>query len=515
MTRIRWSLREEVASLLAEGELPLAPAAVVKGAPHRTVYRVVAGGLDVHVKHYRADRRERWRELFRPSKARAEHDLGRAVARRGVPTLEVLGYGEGDGESFLITRTLPGAVSLLDHLGGELPPRERQALARAVGRLLAAAHRAGACHHDLHPGNVLLNHTPTGPALYLIDLHAVRLGAPLSWPASRDNLVLLERWAAPRLGQADRRRVWKAYLAARPELGVPERGGAAEVQACAARSALRFNRQLDRRCLGGNRHYRAIPGGYAVAELAELPAGPAAEARVLKHSPSSTVAVLTAAGRAVVYKRLPGGWGDRLASLFRDPPALRSYRMGHALRLRGVPTPRPLAVWHARGDGHLLTDLLPDAVELLEYARTVSDGARRRAVIADAADAVRHLHARGASHRDLKAANLLVSRRDWVMGQRGVEETAGRRERVWLIDLVGVRLIDRVPRARRVRDLGRLYVSFHAEPAVSRTERLRFLRRYLGREGDKGEEWKRWWREVEQAGRAKIDRNVRRGRVVG
>ena len=51
-----------------------------------------------------------------------------------------------------------------------------------------------------------------------IDLHAVRLGRPLGWPAARDNLVLLDRWFALRFGSTDRRRCCRAYCQARADL---------------------------------------------------------------------------------------------------------------------------------------------------------------------------------------------------------------------------------------------------------------------------------------------------------
>ena len=72
---------------------------------------------------------------------------------------------------------------------------------------------------------------------------------------------------------------------------------------------------------------------------------------VLKDSPSSTVIEfdLPVGGvtRRVIYKRFAvTRWTDPWAALFRPAPALRSYVMGHGMRLRGLPTPRPLAVWH-------------------------------------------------------------------------------------------------------------------------------------------------------------------------
>jgi len=118
------------------------------------------------------------------------------------------------------------------------------------------------------------------------------------------------------------------------------------------------------------------------------------------------------------------------------------------------------------------------------------------------------------SHRDLKSVNVLV-----------VRDSSGRQEassepldhwpltssRVWLIDLVGVRR-HRLGRRRKVQNLARLHASFVAEPALTRTDKLRFLCIYLacGLHGRAG--WKAWWRAIDRATRAKVAQNARNGR---
>ena len=97
------------------------------------------------------------------------------------------------------------------------------------------------------------------------------------------------------------------------------------------------------------------------------------------------------------------------------------------------------------------------------------------------------LHQRRLSHRDLKAANLLVRR-----------EPSGALT-LWFIDLVGVVRHRRLGRSRRVQNLARLHTSFRNHPAITRTDKLRFLRTYLrwGLRGKHG--WKAWWRLIEAA----------------
>ncbi|HEY7313099.1 MAG TPA: lipopolysaccharide kinase InaA family protein [Gemmataceae bacterium] len=565
---VRWQIRPGLEHLFGPDGLRLnewlttGQARMVKHGPHRTVYHVVLPGLSFYLKHNRlADRRAWLRELVRPSKARVEYNHALAVAARHIPTIEPLAIGEtrrgaGPPCSFLITRTLPETRSLTSFLENTLPQwphprrtRMRQRLAAALGQLLAHMHDAGIAHHDLHPGNLLLRlDGDDHPELFLIDLHALRLGAPLSWRARRANLIVLNRWFMLRSERTDRLRFWFAYCSAqragRPRSGArasrpltKHRAAIAELERGTLASNLRFWRGLDRRCRGVNRHFRRVRGpdvaGHVVTDLAPealapLLADPDAvferpDAVVLKQSRSSAVVEFDLPGpdgpRRVVCKRFAvTRWSDPWTALFRPTPALRSYVMGHGLRLRCLPTPRPLAVWHRyrRGlphEGYLLTEKAPDALDLLRFLNHLDslpadDGrAVLRRLIDQLARLIATLHQRLLSHRDLKAANLLIG---------GVSTLArGGETSICFIDLVGVRRMRKLRRCRRVQNLARLNASFHNRPALTRTDRLRFLRVYLrwGLRGRIG--WKRWWRQIEEATANKINRNLRKGRPLG
>jgi tRNA A-37 threonylcarbamoyl transferase component Bud32 len=562
-------------------------ASVVKEGPHRTVYRILLRKLDFHLKHYRlTSRRGRLQALVRPSKARRECERALTVAARQVPTLTPFAVGEigllgGPGGSFLATYTLRDTQPLsefLEHFG-DLPParrtRLRQRLAVALGRLLAQMHHAGITQSDLHPGNLLLRlEADDTPRLFLIDLHTVHLGPPLSWPAARANLVVMNRWFMLRAERSDRRRFFHAYSEAVREIargeGVEGWGAEAgppctftsprhqvtttvkDLERRTLASNLRFWRQHDRRCLGQNRYFQRLRSslviGHAVADLdpnalAPLLADPDAPFRrsdvtILKDSPTSNVVEFDLPGskglHRVIYKRFPvASWTDPWVALVRSTPALRSYVLGHGLRLRCLPTPRPLAVWHHRRkgllhEGYLLTEKVPDALDLVAFVASLDALPARerrlalRRLIDQVARLVGTLHHRHLSHRDLKAANLLVSTEQWFASGRGTKER-GRGPgpvspgamQVWFIDLVGVRRHFKLRRHRRLQNLARLHASFHCHPALTRTDKLRFLRLYLrwGLRGRIG--WKRWWRQLEEATKTKVERNLRNGRPLG
>jgi hypothetical protein len=239
---------------------------------------------------------------------------------------------------------------------------------------------------------------------------------------------------------------------------------------------------------------------------------------LLKASRSSTVAEfdLPVGGqlRSVIYKRFRvTSWSDPWAALVRRSPALRSWVHGHGLRERLLPTPRPLAVLHRRRrglcyEGYLLTEKVENALDLRAFVADLASRppaerrTRLRRCIDDVAGLVRELHHRRLLHRDLKAANLLVT-----PGQSPANPAP-----ISLIDLVGVTRPIKVRRQQRVRNLARLHASFHQHPGLTRTDKLRFLRVYLQWGLFGRERWKCWWRRIDSATQAKVRRNARNGR---
>ena len=517
---------------------------VIKSAAHRTVWRSLLPQGSVYIKYYPlSDLRARVRQQLRPSKARTEATMALALAARGVPTITPLAIGEtAGGASYLVTLALEDTRTLREFIENDLPklsPRERthvrRQLARALAMLLARMHDAGVQHADLHAGNVLVRWKPEAQAmdtshpslalrasmdvrLFLIDLHAVRLGPPLDWPASRDNLVMLNRWFVQRSSRTDRVRFWVEYTRRRvpcfrgPDSAsdrterpagprkhaTPTRHRALELEVLTWNSCLAFWRKRDARCLGTNRYfYRLSHAGsraWAVRDvpvdlLTRLLADPdqpfAQPVKLLKHSRSSTVAeielVIDGRPRRLIWKRfMVTKWSDPWLHLSRPTPALRSWINGHRLLESGLPTARPLAVVHRHHFGlprecYLLTEQLPDTVDLHAHIAGMS-WERRRVLVDRLARLLRELHRRQLSHRDLKAANLLV----------------GHDGQLFLIDLVGLERWRKLPRSRQVQNLARLHASFHLHPHVSRTDKLRLLRSYLAWGLHGKASWKDW-----------------------
>jgi tRNA A-37 threonylcarbamoyl transferase component Bud32 len=602
---LRWRVTPECRDRLFGPEglrlqewLAAGQAVLVKRGPHRQVYRVNLPGLSFYLKHNRVRDVRTWvRQLVRPSKAAMEFRGAVAVAARGVPTVTPLGLAERGGgwgprDSFLLIRTLEDTEPLSTFIEHTLTALERDRrfrvslrLAKELGHFIAQVHDAGILHDDLHAGNILVRlASDDRPRLFLIDLHAVKIGTRLSWKASQANLVVLSHWFMIHASRTDRLRFWLAYFQARQRSKIEDRESRIEGEArfddreatmeegdqiCVDpqssildlrsssdprsslplardleerswKSTLRLWKTRERRYLSWNRSFKPARSstvrGHVVRDLdravvAELLADPDApfrrpELKVLKDSCSSIVAefALSLGGvtRPVVYKRFQvKAWTEPLAAWVRRSPALRSWIFGHGLSERGLPTPRPLAVLHRRRhglsfEGYLLTEKIDDALELHDFVTSLDSlpsherGILLRRSIEQVGRLVRDLHLRQLSHRDLKAANILV-----VSHESSSLATIHRSPSVWLVDLVGVRRHRRLSRRRRVRNLARLHASFYHSPSLTRTDKLRFLRMYLqwglfGRDG-----WKRWWREIEVATRAKIARNARLRRPLG
>jgi tRNA A-37 threonylcarbamoyl transferase component Bud32 len=525
---LRWALTPASGTALSEadvdldGHLKAGRVTTVKHGQHRTVYRVaLPKGEIVYWKHCRLNGpRAWWRDFFRGPKAKLEFDRLRALHSRGVATIEPLAWARFRGRwprgSFLITQALEGTVPLDHYLIHHPPatPEDRRKLTATLAGYVAGLHAAGVTHPDLHPGNLLIRTRDGAIEFFLIDVHDIELGPPLGPAARSRNLALLNRWFQLRTTRADRLRFWRAYAGAG---SLDEE--ARRVEAETDRSVAGLWASRDSRCLRENRHFRRIRGagvtGMAVRDFdAEVAAGFAADpdapfarpvAGLLKSSQSATVCVISVptpdGPRPMVYKRFRVTHRtDYLAAVFRPPPALRSWKNGHALIDRGLPTPRPWLVLHRRGFGlsgvgYLLCDLVPDARNLHDAVREANAGERAR-LADELARWIRLMHERGVSHRDLKAANILV-RPD------GACE---------FIDLVGVRTRRRVPDDVRARDLARLNASFVASAHVTWRARVRFLQTYLLR-GLRGRgDWKDWWRRVARATEAKVRQNEQRNR---
>ncbi|MCX7701682.1 MAG: lipopolysaccharide kinase InaA family protein [Gemmataceae bacterium] len=519
----------DIASAIEEGHWRES-ARLVKRGSGRSVFRMNLQGLDFHLKlfHARPGILGRLAQAVRGPAARREHLrlCDAASYHLGVP--RSLGFGVvDDGSSYLLTETCCDSLSLQQYLESRSwdDPGQRQKLCRDLGRFLAKVHVAGLRHDDLHPGNILVQLQADGTRRFLLlDLGAARWGVPLSRRETIRNLALLNRWFVLRTHRTDRRRCWGAYVAERARLQPdwqPTPTMPAQIEAQADAGNHRLWKKWAYRCLRSNRRFEhhSVPSGevFRVSDFPWLeevsawcgPTPPITAKAVLKHSPSSWVAVLdlgTAGGRrAVIVKWMRGrGRWRRILDAVMPSPDRRAWMNGHRLRDCLVPTPRPLLLYRS-SDGRgsiLLTDYLDRAIPLPEALFTTPPTLRRQRIEA-VARLIRTIHQRGWVHRDLKASNLL-----WNVDSAGQEIP-------WIIDLAGAWRPIRISHARRYQNLARLNASFLRSATLTRTDRLRFLRTYLAQDWAEWRNWKSWWRAIARATERKRKRNELRERPLG
>jgi len=464
-------------------------------------------------------------------------------------------------ESLLVMPAIPG-VPLDEHcrqhglaLAGPARAVWRQQLARALGEFLGRLHREGGDHRDLHAGNVLVETTAGGLRLHLIDLQALRRRPRLSLSCRLANLARFHQFFVGLSTRSDRLRFWRACQAVAPiapsistqrtvgdwlalSCGWPIGPPAADtnrhevtrhLEALLVRQAQTGWNRADRAWRRGNRHVRRLRVGthrlrgeatlpadwlQSVAEAPEQLFAPDHVVQLCKNSARCRVALVRlpvdGTERALCVKSVVAGrWMSRLLDGWRLSLVRRSWETGHALLRRGLDTPRPLLcveVPQRSGTrGYLVTEWIENTEtaqaaaatrlrELAPSARTAWQASR----CGQLASMLRRFHACGFDHRDLKLANLLVSRQP-------------DNPRVWLLDLDGVRRWKRLPRQRAIQNLARLEVSCRVQGLTSASLRLRFLREYLA---GSGEDWRSWWKWVAKAGRRKVSQNARRGRPI-
>lgn len=521
---------------------------VIKHGSHRTVYRVDLPERTFYLKHYRiVAPLMAVRHLLRSSSARREWRNALEVTRRRVPTITPVALGEQYRgglvrDCFFVSEAIPDSCTLEDYAAGHLPrlPRwrhvkQRKLLTLALARLCADAHRAGVFHKDFHAGNVLVrldtcdasSAEGNSPQLHLIDLPAMRFSGPLDWPASRASLVMLAASWLDHSSLSERWRFWRAYLAERPDLRLPDRKAAVREIAHGSDARVRNTiRQRDKRALANNRdYYRLVQPsavGYGVTDLdrADLkqlldrPSLPLSEAvETIKHTRSTVVAktrlLLAGEPTFVAYKRARyKQWWKALLAMFRQSRSLRAWYLGHALLQRGIATARPVCVCEPRRRGlrwesYLAAEWIDGEdlqafVQRLRHASTEERWQKARAAAVTLGQLLGRMHAWHVAHRDLKAANLMV-----------VDQ--GERIEAYLIDLDGVRLLRSISPRRRARNLARLATSIAAHPWVTRALRLRFLHAYLEELPENERDWKALYVAVEKHTQAITGQMRRRG----
>ncbi len=415
------------------------------------------------------------------------------LERHGVAAPRLLAFGQRllwpwRAQSFLLTETPVGLVSLADWLRAASGPARRMALAQAA-RLLRRLHDAG-CSLAAAEGLAVRAVGGTVSVL-LANLDGVRRARePRSRLAARDLRRLIDQNMLI-CSSTERLRFLLDYL------GVPWKTAEARRLARAMRGTGgdAMSETFWQRLVRGVRRVRARPDWpqFAGADWPERIMQVAVTDRFhAKQGRSTGRWVLHADGRRLgVYLKRHyrlGWWQGLLATLWPDAawsPALQEWRHLEWARSQGLAVPRAVAVGQYVGPwGRLqsvlaveeLTDMLPlhEAIPLAARSLDAAAFARwKRTLIAELARLTRELHGRRRFHKDLYLCHFYIPRADALAGG------ADWHGRVHLIDLHRLSRHLWTWPLWQVKDLAQLLYSSEVEGLDAR-DRLRFWRHYLG-----------------------------------
>jgi tRNA A-37 threonylcarbamoyl transferase component Bud32 len=208
--------------------------------------------------------------------------------------------------------------------------------------------------------------------------------------------------------------------------------------------------------------------------------------QVVKDSKGTTVGAADGLGAKLYIKRYNyQGIPYAIKDLFRSSRARRTWVAANSLHMRDIPVALPLAYLEKRRFGILLESyFVTEAVTgtnlrqtFNRYDTTGAGQKEKRALVHALARVVKKMHAHGVSHRDLKANNIVA------------QERAPHQFDLFIVDFDGIR-IGAVSWHRRAKDLARLVRETQRHSCFSLSDRVRFLKTYLG---GKEKEWKTAW----------------------
>ena len=214
-----WFVKEEVRGLFPDRATAIgAPGEEINGNWMSRLVRYRDGDDYYYIKTYMS--RGRWlRRFIGRSRIRAEWENLQAFVAMGIPTANLVAYGESDtGGSYsgtLITREVKGTsdlATLASSKHSTLGDRQwRLQIISRLSEVVQNMHGRGFVHNDLKWRNILVDVT-ADPTVYLIDCPLGRkMPGPFLWRGRIKDLACLDKIAKHQLSKMERLRFYLAY----------------------------------------------------------------------------------------------------------------------------------------------------------------------------------------------------------------------------------------------------------------------------------------------------------------
>ena len=214
-----WAVKEEVRELFPDHAAAIgAPGEEINGNWMSRLVRCRDGNDYYYIKTYTS--RGRWlRRFIGRSRTRAEWENLQAFVAMGIPTADLVAYGEsctsGSYSGTLITREVRGTrdlAALADRGHPLLGDRQwRLQIIRRLSETVQNMHGHGFVHNDLKWRNILVDVT-ADPMVYLIDCPlGRRMPGPFLVRGRIKDLACLDKIARQQLSKMERLRFYLAY----------------------------------------------------------------------------------------------------------------------------------------------------------------------------------------------------------------------------------------------------------------------------------------------------------------
>ncbi|RLE05944.1 MAG: hypothetical protein DRJ06_08415 [Candidatus Aminicenantes bacterium] len=445
--------------------------------------------------------KDKLKSIFQAPRSNKEWKVGLELSNRNIPapSLMASGFSRRFGflkKDYLILREIGGAKPLNiwiqeNILQESISWSEKKRIIENFAQFVRRVHDEGIYPKDFHSGNVLIKtEKDKPPVFYLIDLHSIRIKKKVSFRERKKNLTQLNDF---RISLTDRIRFLKAYFQVKRLNGLPIKNIVKEIGLASMKHWKYLWKKRKRKCLRERKEnewwkigsWKGMVRSDYVSDFSQILkkiesnyAG--TEVKNIKKSFRTSVkeVYIPQQGKNcsfIIKEFKTAGFMPNVKALFRNSRPKRAWINAHNLIMRGIPTSAPIAFGEKRRfgiiqEGFFMTKKIPEAktsdVFLKKITKDLNDS-EKASIIKDflirLARLIRWMHQTGICHGDLKASNILIN-------------TFKKRPTIYLVDMDGVKIRNRVGVKEVARDLSRIIAAF--SEILSPSEEAYFLKIY-------------------------------------